>query len=78
MTGACGFIATSIVKNLLDKDYRVRGTVRSLKITAKTEHLKNLSPKAADNLELVEADLLDSDSWKRLVIRYLNFDCPEK
>lgn len=31
VTGASGFLASHIVKQLLEKGYRVRGTIRSLK-----------------------------------------------
>lgn len=54
VTGAAGYVANSIVKRLLDRNYKVRGTVRSLADTDKVAPLKNLFP----DLELVEADLL--------------------
>lgn len=55
VTGATGFIASHIVKLLLDEGYRVRGTVRDP--TKAEGHLTTLSG-AAERLELVEADLL--------------------
>jgi dihydroflavonol-4-reductase len=57
VTGASGFIASHIVAQLLERGYRVRGTVRSLAKTKDHEHLRKL-PGAAERLELVEADLL--------------------
>jgi len=47
----------------LDKGYKVRGTVRSLKDTKKVEKLLTFHRLASTNLELVEADLLNPDSW---------------
>lgn len=55
VTGANGFIASHLVRDLLASGYRVRGTVRSL--GRNVEHLKAL-PGASERLELVEADLL--------------------
>ncbi|CAN4121289.1 unnamed protein product [Withania somnifera] len=60
VTGAGGYVASSLVKLLLSKDYIVHGTVRDPS-DDKYAHLKNLD-KAADNLKLFKADLLDPDS----------------
>lgn len=54
VTGASGFVAGRVIKNLLSKGYTVRGTVRSLENTDKISHLKDKFPK----VELFEADLL--------------------
>ena len=67
VTGASGFLASHIVKQLLELDYRVRGTVRSLKNEKKVEPLKRLAEKSKHELELVEADLLDEKSWLNAV-----------
>ena len=67
VTGASGFVATHIVKHLLQTGYRVRGTVRSLKNDAKCQPIRELYPEAKHPVELVEADLLDADSWKAAV-----------
>lgn len=40
VTGASGYIATELVKQLLEKGYNVRGTVRSLASKEKVEHLQ--------------------------------------
>ena len=63
MTGASGFIATHIVKQLLEAGYKVRGTVRSLTNPKKVDPIKALCPNAAHELELVEADLNKDDCW---------------
>lgn len=56
VTGASGYIASYIVRDLLAAGYRVRGTVRSNQ-TAELSHLRQL-PGAPERLELVRADLL--------------------
>jgi len=57
VTGASGFIASQIVKQLLESGYRVRGTVRDPAKTIAGGHLTGL-PGAVERLELVQADLL--------------------
>ena len=54
VTGVSGYIASVLVKHLIEEGYAVRGTVRSLTDQAKIQHLKKLFP----TLELFEADLL--------------------
>jgi len=53
VTGATGFVASSVIRRLLDKNYKVRGTVRSLAAEDKVGPLKKLFP----TLQLFEADL---------------------
>src|SRR5690349_10541348 len=67
VTGATGFLASHIIKQLLDQGYKVRGTVRSLARKEKNQFLHELVPERNSNLELVEADLLNSDSWEKAV-----------
>ena len=55
------------MKQLQEKGYRVRGTVRSLKDTKKVEPIKKLLNNPKHELELVEADLLDEKSWLEAV-----------
>lgn len=64
VTGASGYIATHVVKQLQEGGYRVRGTVRSLQDENKVKHLQDLCPDAAHKLELVEADLTKPESWE--------------
>ncbi len=64
VTGASGFIAAHIVRELLEQGYRVRGTVR--KSSQNYPFLLTL-PSAAERLELVEADLLTAGSYDKAV-----------
>jgi len=66
VTGASGYIASHIVKQLLHEGYRVRGTVRNLKDEKKVLPLKSLA-KNPNSLELFEANLLDEHSWLNAV-----------
>jgi nucleoside-diphosphate-sugar epimerase len=63
VTGASGYLATHIVKQLLELGCRVRGTVRSVKDEKKCEPLRKLAVNPKHELELVEADLQNEQSW---------------
>lgn len=43
VSGASGYIGTELVKQLLEKGYNVRGTVRSTSNAEKTQHLTKLA-----------------------------------
>ena len=65
VTGASGYLAMHVVKQLVDSgEYIVRGTVRNLENEKKVKPLKELSPENAKYLlELVEADLMKRETW---------------
>lgn len=65
VTGAAGYIASWLVKLLLEKGYTVKGTVRNPD-DPKNAHLRALDG-AADRLVLCKADLLDYDAIRRAV-----------
>ncbi|CAO2163220.1 unnamed protein product [Urochloa humidicola] len=65
VTGAAGYIASWLVKLLLEKGYTVKGTVRNPD-DPKNAHLKALDG-AAERLILCKADLLDHDAICRAV-----------
>ncbi|KAK7090237.1 uncharacterized protein [Littorina saxatilis] len=67
VTGASGYLAGHVTKQLQEAGHVVRGTVRSLKNTDKVKHLYNLCPDAKHKLELVEADLNKPESWEPAV-----------
>lgn len=65
VTGAGGFIASWMVKLLLDKGYTVRGTARN-PADPKNSHLRELEG-AEERLTLCKADLLDYESLKEAI-----------
>ena len=65
VTGASGFVGKWCVIKLLEKGYRVRGTVRS---EAKAKQVydtvtKTVGDEQAAHLQLVQADILDDKGW---------------
>jgi len=66
VTGASGFIASHLVRELMEKGYNVKGTVRDLSHPEKYSFLTSL-PKADQHLELVESELLTSGSYDHAV-----------
>jgi dihydroflavonol-4-reductase len=63
VTGASGYIAQQVILLLLDKGYKVRGTIRSLdKGPALKSLLATQDPRAAD-IELFAADLTSDAGW---------------
>ena len=68
VTGATGYVATHVIKQLLQEGRcRVRGSVRNSQNESKVGPLHKLVPNAAHPLELVEADLTDEEAWKGAV-----------
>jgi len=61
VTGASGYLATEIIKQLVEKGYNVVGTVRDLHNPDKVKHLLELFPV----VKLVEADLLKEGSFDK-------------
>lgn len=66
VTGASGFVASWIVKQLLAAGYAVRGTVRDASKPEKYEYLTSLEG-ASERLELVSADLLKPETFTAAV-----------
>lgn len=67
VSGISGFIASWVAHGALKLGYRVRGTVRSLKNEDKVKHLRDLCPGSVYKVELVEADLMNEESWTAAV-----------
>jgi nucleoside-diphosphate-sugar epimerase len=59
VTGVSGFLASWISNELLERGFRVRGTVRSLADASRTRILKATLP----GVELVAADLRSPEGW---------------
>lgn len=66
VTGASGFVASWIVKDLLQAGYTVRGTVRDASKLDKYDFLTSL-PGAEERLELVTANLLEPETFAEAV-----------
>ncbi|KAL3815104.1 hypothetical protein ACJIZ3_016372 [Penstemon smallii] len=66
VTGASGYIASWLVKLLLQSGYTVKATVRSLSDPTRVEHLKSLEG-AEERLHLFEADLINEGSFDSVV-----------
>ncbi|KAM1974182.1 hypothetical protein ACFX15_039116 [Malus domestica] len=66
VTGGSGYIASWLVKLLLQKGYTVKATVRDPNDPKKTEHLLSLDG-AKDRLHLFKADLLEEGSFNAVV-----------
>ncbi|CAN6561775.1 unnamed protein product [Malus baccata var. baccata] len=66
VTGASGYIASWLVKLLLERGYTVKASVRDPHDKKKTEHLLALDG-AKERLQLFKADLLEEGSFDSLV-----------
>ena len=55
-----GFVASELVKQLLEKGYDVRGTVRDPDNAAKVGHLMKLAEALPGRLDLFACDLLQA------------------
>lgn len=65
VTGGSGYIASWVVKQLLDKGHTVHTTVRDLNDEKKYQHLLDISKKANGALEVFEADLMNEGSFDK-------------
>ena len=63
VTGGTGYLASWIIKQLLDAGLNVRATVRNKSNTEKNKHLMKLSDEGKGALGLYEADLLKEGSF---------------
>lgn len=67
VTGASGYIGSHIVANLLSKGRKVRAAVRDASDPERVDHLRVMEVSDGGGLEVVEMDLLDSDTVHRAV-----------
>ena len=67
ITGATGYLASWIVKMLLDDGIKVHAAVRDPSDQAKVEHLNSIAEESEADLKLFKADLLKSASFDEAV-----------
>ena len=67
VTGGSGYLASWIIKHLLDRGITVKTTVRNLKDASKYDHLMKLQGAAEGRLLLFEADLLKEGSFDDVI-----------
>ena len=65
VTGANGYVASWLVKRLLERGFDVHGTVRDPRNPGKTDHLEGIAKGCPGSLSLFRADLLDPDGFDR-------------
>jgi len=63
VTGGSGFVGSHLVRRLMERDYRVCATVRSVANTAKVSPLREMQDAFPGRLALFEADLLTEGSF---------------
>jgi len=63
VTGASGYLASWVVKELLESGHRVHATVRSLRDREKIGHLLRMQHAYGEDLKLFESDLLTEGSF---------------
>ena len=67
VTGATGYLAGHLIQQLLERGYRVNGTVRSLSKSPKLAALYELANRFPGQLELFQADLLTAGSFRSAI-----------
>lgn len=68
VTGASGYIASWVVKNLLDQGFTVHATVRNKQNQQRIEQLERLEQNSIGSLKLFEADLMRAGSFAEAMV----------
>lgn len=68
VTGGTGYIGSWIVKELLEKGYLVKVSVRDILNKAKYRHLFDIESQNSGTLEIFEADLIKSGSFDKAAV----------
>ena len=64
VTGATGYVAGWVVKNLLEDGFTVNAAIRDVSNVNKRTHLDNIANKSSGEIKYFETDLLDNGSYK--------------
>ena len=64
VTGATGYIASWIVKYLLDEGYTIHAAVRNSSDEKKIEHLEKIKSSSKGTIKYFESDLLSPNSYE--------------
>ncbi len=64
VTGATGYVASWIVKRLLEEGHHVHATARNLSQKNKTAHLQKLADESPGEISFFEADLLEEGAFE--------------
>lgn len=67
VTGGSGYLASWVIKHLLEDGKTVRATVRDKSKTEKYQHLLDMAAQASGTVEVFEADLLHDGSFDEAV-----------
>src|SRR5262245_35010518 len=68
VTGGAGFVASHCILQLLEKGYKVRATLRSLKRKDEVIEMQKFGGMTSfENLEFIEADLTKDANWDEAV-----------
>jgi len=67
VTGGSGYIASWVVKQLLEQGYKVNATVRNKSKIEKVDHLLKMQEEYPQKLRLFEADLLKEGSFEKAI-----------
>lgn len=63
VTGATGYIASWVIKQLLEQGHTVHATVRDLNKKANVQHLEKMAAQSTAELKFFQANLLDEGSF---------------
>ncbi len=67
VTGGTGFVASQLIKQLLEKAYTIRVTVRDPEDDSKLHHLKALAEGLPGSLSFHKADLLEDGAFESVI-----------
>lgn len=71
VTGASGYVASQVVRELLEVGYHVHATVRSTKDLSKVSHLQKLEAALPGKITFFEGDLLKPGEglWQSICLK---------